>query len=93
MKSVCDSKKDKMEITINDKADEVIKENLQSLLSSYQIGFETSIISSDLKVQSCKLFNRKCMIASKQITSTEIFAFIAVVVFKLLSGRKDNRNC
>ena len=39
------------------------------------------------------------MIASTQITSTEIFAFIAVLVFKLLNrkvlfiNRKDNRNC
>ena len=37
--------------------------------------------------------------ASTQITNTEIFAFIAVLVFKLLSrkvlfiNRKDNRNC
>ena len=51
-----------------------------------------------LKVQSCKLYN-KHMIASTQITNTEMFAFIAVVVFKLLShkvlfiNRKDNRNC
>ena len=39
------------------------------------------------------------MIASTQIISTEIFAFIAVLVFKLLSrkvlliNKKDNRNC
>ena len=39
------------------------------------------------------------MIASTQITNTEIFAFIAVLVFKLLSrkvlfiNKKDNRNC
>ena len=39
------------------------------------------------------------MIASTQITNTEIFAFIAVLVFKLLSRKilfvnwKDNRNC
>ena len=39
------------------------------------------------------------MIASTHITSTEIFGFIAVLVFKLLSrkvlfkNRKDNRNC
>ena len=39
------------------------------------------------------------MIASTQITSTEIFAFIAVLVFKLLSrevlfiNKKGNRNC
>ena len=52
-----------------------------------------------LKVRSCKLCNNKYMIASTQITTTEIFAFIAVVVFNLLTGkvlfinRKDNRNC
>ena len=52
-----------------------------------------------LKVQSCKLYNSKYMIASKQVTNTEIFAFIAVLVFKSLShnvlfiNRKDNRNC
>ena len=39
------------------------------------------------------------MIASTQITNTEKFAFIAVLVVKLLShkilfiDRKDNRNC
>ena len=39
------------------------------------------------------------MIASTQITNTEIFAFIAVPVFKLWNRkvlfvkRKDNRNC
>ena len=39
------------------------------------------------------------MIASTQITNTEIFPFIAVLVFKLLSrkvlsiNRKENRNC
>ena len=39
------------------------------------------------------------MIASTQITNTEIFAFVALLVFKLLShkflliNRKDNRNC
>ena len=39
------------------------------------------------------------MIASTQITKTDIFAFIAVTAFKLLSrkvlftNRKDNRNC
>ena len=49
------------------------------------------------QVQSYKLYNNKYMIASTQITNTEIFAFIAVLVFKLLSrkvllkNRKDNR--
>ena len=39
------------------------------------------------------------MIASTQITNTEVFAFIAVLVLKLLSRKilfiniKDNRNC
>ena len=39
------------------------------------------------------------MIASVQITNTDIFAFRAVLLFKLLSrkvlfmNRKDNRNC
>ena len=39
------------------------------------------------------------MIASTQTTNREIFAFIAVLVFKLSSrkvlfiNRKDNRNC
>ena len=38
------------------------------------------------------------MIASTQTTNTEIFAFITVIVFKLMSGvvlfinRKDDRN-
>ena len=61
-----------------------------------------------LKIQSCKLYNawlcitnalNKCMIVSPHITHTEIFAFITILVFKLLSRKvlfinwKDNRNC
>ena len=52
-----------------------------------------------LKVLSCKLYNNKYMITSTQITNTEIFAFIAVLVFKLMRckalfiNKKDNRNC
>ena len=38
-------------------------------------------------MQSCKLNDRKYMITSTQITNTEIFAFIAVLVFKLLSRK------
>ena len=38
----------------------------------------------NLKVQSCKLFNTKFMIASAQTRNTEIFLFIVVLVFKLL---------
>ena len=49
-------------------------------------------------VQSCKLYNTKYKIASTQITNTNIFASIAVLVFKLLNhnilftNRKDNGN-
>ena len=59
------------------------------------------VMSTDksLKVQSSKLYNNKYMIASTQIKNPEIFAFIAVLVFKLLRrivlfiNRKYNRNC
>ena len=44
---VMHSKKDKIEITSHDKADEVIKELFQSLLSRYQIGLEKLIKGSD----------------------------------------------
>ena len=52
-----------------------------------------------LKTHSCKLYKKKYMFVSTQITNTEIFVFMAVLVFKLLSrkplfrNRKDNRNC
>ena len=42
------SKKDNVEIMINDKADKVIEELSQSLLSRYQIGLETSMKGSEL---------------------------------------------
>ena len=54
--------------------------------------------SPDFKGHSCKLSNSKHMIASTQITNSEIFAFIAVLIFKLLSrkvlfiNRQDNKN-
>ena len=38
------------------------------------------ILQTDLKVHLCKLYNNKYMIASAQITNTEIFAYIAVLV-------------
>ena len=44
-----------------------------------------SELVSIIKVQSCKLYNNKYMITSTQMANTEIFAFIAVLVFKLLS--------
>ena len=52
-----------------------------------------------LKVQSSKLYANKYMIASTKTANTEIFTFIAVLVFQLLSrkvlfiNRKDNKNC
>ena len=55
-------------------------------------------IAELLKVQSCKLYNNKYMIASTQIQVTETFAFIAALVLTLLSckvlftDRKDNGN-
>ena len=48
-----------------------------------------------LKVQSCKLYNNKHMIASTQITNTEFFVFTIVLVFKLsrkvlfINGKKQ----
>ena len=53
----------------------------------------------ELKVQSCKLYNGKYIIASTQLTNTEVFAFIGVLASKLLHrkvlfiNRKDNKNC
>ena len=40
-----------------------------------------------LKVQISKLYNNKYMITLIQITNTEIFAFISVLVLKLLSRK------
>ena len=45
------------------------------------------LVWSILKVQSYKLYNNKYMIPSTQITNTEIFLFIAVLVFKLLTRK------
>ena len=59
-----------------------------------------NVLVTILKVQLRKLHNNKYVIASTQMTNTEIFAFIAVVVFKLMShkvlfiNKKDNnRSC
>ena len=43
------------------------------------------------------IYNNKYMITSTQITNTEVFAFVAVLIFKLMSRkvlfiiRRDNR--
>ena len=44
-------------------------------------------LENSLKVQSCKWYDKKSMLASTQITNTEIFTFAAAVVFKLLSDK------
>ena len=54
------SKSDNIEIMIYDKADEVIKELFESLLSRYQIGLETSIEGSDLIFDCVDLSFYKC---------------------------------
>ena len=52
-----------------------------------------------LKGKACKLYNSKYMMASTQITNTEVFPIIVVLVFKLFSrrvlliNRKNNKNC
>ena len=52
-----------------------------------------------LKGTVMKLYNNKYIIASTQVTNTKTFAFIAVVVFELLSHKvlfkteEDNRSC
>ena len=45
------------------------------------------LLAMKLKVQSWKLYNDKYMIASTQIINAEVFAFIAGLVFKLLSRK------
>ena len=45
-------------------------------------------IKGSLKVLSWKLCNNKYMIASTQITNTEIFASIAALVYKLFSRKE-----
>ena len=47
---VIHSKRENIEIMVKEKADEVIEEVFQSLLSRYQIGSEISMKSSDLSL-------------------------------------------
>ena len=41
-------------------------------------------IHSDLELLPCKLYYRKYMLASTQITNAEVFPFTAVIFYKLL---------
>ena len=63
---------------------------------------EKEVLTTDVKVESCKLNNNKYMMSSTHITNTELLeaeTFKAVLYFKLLSCkflfiiRKDKRNC
>ena len=54
------------------------------LANAEEVTRSFSVKALFFKVQSCQLCNNK-YIASSQITNTEIFAFIAALVFRLLS--------
>ena len=56
-------------------------------VGQYNLGQNIAEKLSKLKVQSCKLYNNKYIIASIQITNTKTFALIAVKVFELLSRK------
>ena len=57
---VMHSKSDNIEIMINDRVDEVIKELFDSLLSSYQIDLEVSMKGSDYIFDYVHLSYQKC---------------------------------
>ena len=78
-----------------------IPSNIQTGMTYCQTGINLNradILRRTLNVQSCKLYN-KYMIVLIQLTHTEIFAYIGVLVFKSLSRKvlfikkKGNRNC
>ena len=63
-------------------------ENLPCIL--HVVTNSASIYTKDflglkLKAQSCRSYDNKYIITSTQITNTELFVFIAILVFKLLS--------
>ena len=53
-------KSDNIEVMVCDKADEVIEERFESLLSGYQIGLETSMSSGKFIFDSVNLLHLKC---------------------------------
>ena len=59
-KLVMYSKSDKIKIMINGKADELIQELFQAVLSRYQIGLETFIKGSDFVFGCVHLLYSKC---------------------------------
>ena len=62
-------------------------------------GVEISVERASIKGTIMKIIYHRYIIASIEITNIEIFAFIAVLVFKLLShkllfiNKKDNIKC
>ena len=77
------------EVTISCKKQKTLRENNEKVerRKNRRIRASSHKFPINLKVQSCKLYNNKHMIASTQLTNTEIFAFISVLVFKLLSRK------
>ena len=85
------------------RSDPCIHPNIEEMFSTNPTNRPADVINicllRSLKVRLCKIYNNKYIIALTQITNTEVFAFIAVLVFKLLSCKallinvKDNRNC
>ena len=57
---VMNSKSDKIEIMIDDKADEVIKEHFESLLSGWQIGLKTTMKGNNFNLNCIDLSHYKC---------------------------------
>ena len=76
-----------------------LEEHLRTTASNFMNKNRNNSSKKKLKVQSCKLYNNKYLIASTHITNSEVFRIIVVLVFKLLSrkglfiNRKDNINC
>ena len=63
---------------------DILETRKRSFISAFSICVTVPLsLICDLKVI-CKLYNNKCMIASTQIRNTEIFSFIAVLLFKVL---------
>ena len=95
--------------TANNRIDKLQERVLRLVYGDYETSFSDLLAINGsftvhhtnieiLKVQPCKLYNNKYIIALTPIANTEIFAFIAVLVFMLLSrknlfiNRKDSRN-
>ena len=76
----------------------LLKSNTKKAIALKSLRLNCSDITQ-VKGTVMQIIYNKYMIVSTQITDTEIFAFIAVLIFKLLSrkvlfiNKNDNRNC